>query len=130
MHYRHKTIKERNTKTGNSRQTWKFYSAMEEMYGGDPAVLPIAVASSICTESVENADISLATEEDAANKQSASTPRTNRKRKRFFSGPDETPQWLEKYQMEQRRMHDERMALEERRVTALENLVKLLEKKQ
>lgn len=43
--YRYKTIKERNSKTGNSRYSWRYFALMDDMYRGDPAVTPVAPSS-------------------------------------------------------------------------------------
>ncbi|XP_060598430.1 uncharacterized protein LOC132752156 [Ruditapes philippinarum] len=43
---------------------------------------------------------------------------------------DEPPQWFAEYQRNQQKMHEEKMALDTRRVSALEYLVKLLQNQQ
>ena len=47
MNFRYKIIKERNSKTGHDRQSWPFFDDMQELLHGDPAVNPVAVASSL-----------------------------------------------------------------------------------
>ena len=47
MNFRYKIIKERNSKTGHDRQSWPFFEDMQELLHGDPAVNPVAVASSL-----------------------------------------------------------------------------------
>ncbi|XP_053390473.1 uncharacterized protein LOC128553360 [Mercenaria mercenaria] len=129
---RYKTVKERNRQTGNSLQSWRYYDVMEDMFAGDPAVIPINVASSMCVEPIPSVDISQITEdqEPSDEKPLTSTPCVQRKRQRSSIDTEEPPQWFEKYQMDQQKMHEERMGLERWRVGALENLVKLLQEKQ
>ncbi|XP_053390777.1 uncharacterized protein LOC128553629 [Mercenaria mercenaria] len=130
---RYKTVKQRNRQTGNSRQSWRYYDVMEDMFAGDPAVIPTNVASSMRVEPpVPSVDISQITEDQEPSDEQplTSTPRVQRKRRRSSIDTEEPPQWFEKYQMDQQKMHEERMGLERRRVGALETLVKLLQEKQ
>ncbi|XP_034302388.2 uncharacterized protein [Magallana gigas] len=109
---RYKIIKERNNKTGNSRQSWQYFDEMDKMLHGDPAVQPVTVASSLTM----------------AASTSSTTPMpqkpTPKKRKN-----DKEPAWMENYRGELKKMHQERIELdkerlnlEERRVQALERL--------
>lgn len=100
------------------------------MYAGDPAVIPSVVVSSMRQETVPSTPVSQVREEEPPSEQLPSTPRLPRKRRRSSVDTEEPPQWFEKYQETQREMHDERMALERRRVSALESLVNLLQQKQ
>ena len=45
--FRYKIIKERNSKTGSERHSWKYYDNMDEMLRGDPAACAISSASSL-----------------------------------------------------------------------------------
>lgn len=131
---RYKTVKERNKQTGNSRQSWRYFDAMEEMFAGDTAVLPTHVVSSMRPEPVpapdETADTSQISEEEPPSETPlTSTLRNPPKRCRSSIDADEPPQWFEKYQQNQQKMHEERMAIENRRVSALETLVKLLQER-
>ena len=105
---------------------------MEEMYAGDPAVLPVNIVTSMphgpVTPPIDN---SQPTEEDTSNEQpSTSTPCVGRKRRRSRMDCDEPPEWFERYRQMQQEMHNEKMVLETRRVTALESLVNLLKEKE
>ncbi|XP_060564346.1 uncharacterized protein LOC132723606 [Ruditapes philippinarum] len=131
---RYKTVKERNSRTGNSRQSWRYFEPMEEMFAGDPAVLPTNVVSSMRPEPtpapVDTADISqISEEEPSVDVPMTSTPRIPRKRRRSSMDSEDPPQWFERYQQNQQKMHEERMQIENRRVTALESLVKLFQEK-
>lgn len=106
---RYKTIKERNNKTGHDRQTWVHFNQMDELLGGDPAVNPISLASSIQTEG----------------EPTTKRPVPPKKRRQ------QEPSWMVDYRKELQAKHTERMELEreklkleERRVAALEKLFK------
>ncbi|XP_048760701.2 uncharacterized protein LOC125669875 [Ostrea edulis] len=106
---RYKIIMERNSKTGNSRQSWQYFSQMENLLLGDPAVQPVAAASSLPTTSAPTP-----------------TPSSPKKRK---TNSSREPKWVGSFRAELRAMHEERMeleksklSLEERRVQALERL--------
>ncbi|XP_061162747.1 uncharacterized protein LOC133171968 [Saccostrea echinata] len=115
---RYKIIKERNNKTGNSRQCWKYFDAMDKVLHGDPAVQPVAAASSLSV---------LGTQKSVPLKPTPSSPKKRKSEKE--SG------WVTDYRMELKKMHQERMELdrqrlnlEERRVQALEHLAEALNK--
>ena len=65
----------------------------------------------------------------AADENNNVLPRPRRKRRRSSLDADEAPQWFKIYQESAERMHNERMALETRRVKALEDLVNLIKEK-
>lgn len=105
---RYKTIKERNSKTGNDRQTWFHYNQMDDLLRGDPAVNPVSLASSMQAEG------------------EPTTKRPPSKKRR-----QQEPSWIVEYRGELKTMHAERMELEreklkleERRVAVLEKLLK------
>ncbi|XP_048743320.2 uncharacterized protein LOC125656780, partial [Ostrea edulis] len=115
---RYKIIKERNNKTGCDRQAWQYFTAMDEMYKGDPAVQPVSAASSLCHTIM------------ASSTTSKKAPSSPKKRK-----VDKEPSWVKDYRNEIREMHlermeldKERMKLEERRVQALEQLASAFKK--
>lgn len=136
--YRYKTIKERNSKTGNSRYSWRYFALMDDMYRGDPAVTPVAPVSSLLNVDEQPNDPSQSEDTGRANEVEAETTCTpnmtpQRKRKR---PNDIEPAWVADYRADLKSMHDEKMQidrdrldLEARRVNSLERLVKLLENK-
>jgi hypothetical protein len=116
--YRYKIIKERNSKTGNSRQSWQYFSALDNLMHGDPAVQPVSTASSLPSEA------------EVVPGRKSPTPSSPKKRK-----TNREPQWVSGYRAELRLMHEERMELErtrinleERRIQALERLANALDK--
>lgn len=120
VNLRYKIINERNSKTGHCRQSWRFFSQMQDLLHGDPAVSPIAVASSI--EACIPEDRSK--EKDPVATESGPSLR---KGKRPSSSCKE-PSWIRNFREELQTMHKERMILEEKRIKLEERRVIALEK--
>lgn len=128
VNFRYKIINERNSKTGHGRQSWRFFSQMQDLLHGDPAVSPIAVASSLKAAIPEDTS----KEKDPVATESG----PSRKGKRPASScKDREPSWVKNFREELQSMHKERMdvehkriKLEERRVIALEKLVEEVKK--
>jgi hypothetical protein len=118
LNFRFKIISERNFKTGNSRQTWRYYDEMSELLHGDPAVSPIAVASSIQSPMSSSSSI-------------RTTPTSSpQKKKPKLQRMLKEPSWVKSFKEDLHKMHEDRvdiekkrLELEERRVCALEKLV-------
>ncbi|XP_014669849.1 PREDICTED: uncharacterized protein LOC106810891 [Priapulus caudatus] len=125
MKSKYKAIIDGNRKTGNARQTWQYFCHFDNLFGGDPAVSPIAAVSSMTPQEVSPVQ-GTDTASNTSSPSAASTPRQSKKRRR---GPDydEPPLWVQSYRDDQQRFHEERMELERRRVAALERLVAVLE---
>ena len=108
---------------------------MEEMFAGDPAVTPKTIVSSIApkdTSSIAPKDTSSSCNAVERKKDTVETSekieKEKRPTKRRSRSVVEEPQWLEKYQEQQQKFHQEKMEIETRRVDALEKLVALMEK--
>ncbi|XP_062571186.1 uncharacterized protein LOC134233220, partial [Saccostrea cucullata] len=106
---RQKLIKERNKRTGSGRQTWQFFSLMDDLLHGDPAVIPTTVTLSIQIQNSKAANTNAPSSKKKIDKESA---------------------WVTEYREQLKTMHEERMELEkeklkleERRVAALEKLI-------
>uniref|UniRef100_K1QSX7 Myb/SANT-like DNA-binding domain-containing protein n=1 Tax=Magallana gigas TaxID=29159 RepID=K1QSX7_MAGGI len=96
----YKTIKERNSKTGNDRQTWVHYNQMDDLLRGDPAVNPVSLASSMQAEG------------------EPTTKRPPSKKRR-----QQEPSWIVEYRGELKTMHAERMELEREKLKLEERRV-------
>lgn len=112
-------------KTGHGRQSWRFFSQMQDLLHGDPAVSPIAVASSLKAAIPEDTS----QEKDPVATESG----PSRKGKRPASScKDQEPSWIRNFREEFQSMHNERIDIEvkldERRVIALEKLVEEVKK--
>lgn len=93
LFFRHKMIKEKNLQTGNCRHSWRYFSVMEDMFAGDPAVLPTTVVSSMVPPRQ-----SPAKQCPQSSSRNTEQPQSPRPAKRRFKRALEEPQWLSKYQ--------------------------------
>ncbi|XP_071109583.1 uncharacterized protein [Haliotis cracherodii] len=116
MRSRHKTIKDRQKKTGSGRQSWRYFSLMEEMYAGDPAVQPLVEAGSIFREEPAQTEVKEKGECCGAAEAPVDvpnlTPTTPNRKRRAASSVSE----MAEFRSDLNRMHRERMELESRRL--------------
>ncbi|XP_033729771.1 uncharacterized protein LOC117318958 [Pecten maximus] len=146
MRMRYKIIKQRHTSTGNNRISWNYFQVMDDMFRGDPAVTPVTSVSSLQPERRESASTQPTSsasasatepvrEDDGCDDGLPTINIPTRPKAKKRPTKDLEPAWLSDYQKNLKEMHNERMVidkqrleLEERRVTALEQLVKVLGK--
>ena len=108
MNFRYKILKERNSKTDHDRQSWPFFEDVQELLHGDPAVNPVAVASSLTHTASTVSELPV-------------------KKKRKIPEPS----WVTDFKMlkskkmlqERIELDSRRLELEERRVAALEKML-------
>ncbi|XP_046544600.1 uncharacterized protein LOC124254794 [Haliotis rubra] len=121
----YKTIKDRNNKTGRGRSTWKFFSLMDEMYAGDPAVEPAEVSSLQNPKNLTRAPNSPERERsdcvmrydspNTSNSKKApakTTPKTPVSRRGTASLAD-----LSEMREQQKKQHEERMEVEKKKIS-------------
>ncbi|XP_046554692.1 uncharacterized protein LOC124264014 [Haliotis rubra] len=123
MKSRHRTIVGRNKTTGSGRSTWRYFSLMDHLTQGDPAVEPLAPVGSLpTTHTQERSSVDGETVAEEP-------PATAAPRRRRSSSGDRMESAITALRRDLLTMHQERMELETRRVVALESIAQFLKEK-
>ena len=123
MEEKYKKVMEHNDKTGNDRKECDFQEELEEFFGTDPKIIPVATVSSL-TAKTATGSLSTDEEEELPLASCRDLPKKKKKR-RSKSSATEMIEFLTEYKEEKKKeeeakialaqkMHDEKMGIMER----------------
>lgn len=125
-----KKVKEHNGKTGNDRKECEFQEELEQFFGTDPKIIPVATVSSLTanpatgnTSTDEEEELPLASYREPAKK----------KKRRSKSSATEMIEFLTEYKEEKRKEEEAKIALaqkmHEEKMGIMERFLDILSKK-